>query len=173
MAGSSRWRSNGTGFWWELSSWLTDSHPLTKSTQGPSLARAPGEKGKLSGVLSYMMLIHQVHPYHFFNFKFNLNSFLTPQTAPLGSLGPQHMNWGGTAPFQSIPPSDTKLSLYFKQTPSHFNIWVFSITLLHEMCIFSEWSKPQSQGPVFPFYVLHGTPLQYSCLENPMDGGAW
>ena len=27
------------------------------------------------------------------------------------------------------------------------------------------------------FYVLfgegNGTPLQYSCLENPMDGGAW
>ena len=21
--------------------------------------------------------------------------------------------------------------------------------------------------------VRHGTPLQYSCLENPMDGGAW
>ena len=20
---------------------------------------------------------------------------------------------------------------------------------------------------------LNGTPLQYSCLENPMDGGAW
>ena len=20
---------------------------------------------------------------------------------------------------------------------------------------------------------LYGTPLQYSCLENPMDGGAW
>ena len=19
----------------------------------------------------------------------------------------------------------------------------------------------------------HGTPLQYSCLENPMDGGTW
>ena len=36
----------------------------------------------------------------------------------------------------------------------------------------------------FPFYLLFlvpmlfygegdGTPLQYSCLENPMDGGAW
>ena len=25
---------------------------------------------------------------------------------------------------------------------------------------------------VFPV-VMHGTPLQYSCLENPMDGGAW
>ena len=31
-----------------------------------------------------------------------------------------------------------------------------------------------------PFYLLldligegDGTPLQYSCLENPMDGGAW
>ena len=21
--------------------------------------------------------------------------------------------------------------------------------------------------------ILNGTPLQYSCLENPMDGGAW
>ena len=21
--------------------------------------------------------------------------------------------------------------------------------------------------------IFHGTPLQYSCLENPMDGGAW
>ena len=23
------------------------------------------------------------------------------------------------------------------------------------------------------FTELHGTPLQYSCLENPRDGGAW
>ena len=21
--------------------------------------------------------------------------------------------------------------------------------------------------------AMNGTPLQYSCLENPMDGGAW
>ena len=29
---------------------------------------------------------------------------------------------------------------------------------------------------VFFFYCIgegNGTPLQYSCLENPMDGGAW
>ena len=25
----------------------------------------------------------------------------------------------------------------------------------------------------FPVWSLPGTPLQYSCLENPMDGGAW
>ena len=24
-----------------------------------------------------------------------------------------------------------------------------------------------------PTQIPHGTPLQYSCLENPMDGGAW
>ena len=35
------------------------------------------------------------------------------------------------------------------------------------MCLFELWF---SQG------VLgegNGTPLQYCCLENPMDGGAW
>ena len=26
---------------------------------------------------------------------------------------------------------------------------------------------------VFEFVGSNGTPLQYSCLENPMDGGAW
>ena len=28
---------------------------------------------------------------------------------------------------------------------------------------------------VLAFYIGegNGTPLQYSCLENPMDGGAW
>ena len=35
-----------------------------------------------------------------------------------------------------------------------------------------------SQHPVSLLLALHGregdgTPLQYSCLENPMDGGAW
>ena len=25
----------------------------------------------------------------------------------------------------------------------------------------------------FNFWEGNGTPLQYSCLENPMDGGAW
>ena len=26
---------------------------------------------------------------------------------------------------------------------------------------------------MFTIIMFHGTPLQYSCLENPMDGGAW
>ena len=26
---------------------------------------------------------------------------------------------------------------------------------------------------MYIYIHVHGTPLQYSCLENPMDGGAW
>ena len=26
---------------------------------------------------------------------------------------------------------------------------------------------------IFCLVLGYGTPLQYSCLENPMDGGAW
>ena len=26
---------------------------------------------------------------------------------------------------------------------------------------------------LFGLYCANGTPLQHSCLENPMDGGAW
>ena len=28
-----------------------------------------------------------------------------------------------------------------------------------------DWGRVRGEG--------NGTPLQYSCLENPMDGGAW
>ena len=40
-----------------------------------------------------------------------------------------------------------------------------------------EWTqqwKQSSRTLLFLLYVVGtGTPLQYSCLENPMDGGAW
>ena len=39
------------------------------------------------------------------------------------------------------------------------------------------WVKPKSVPPLASIYSIYGecsgTPLQYSCLENPMDGGAW
>ena len=38
----------------------------------------------------------------------------------------------------------------------------------------SGWSKgTQLPGRQGPFGEGNGNPLQYSCLENPMDGGAW
>ena len=38
------------------------------------------------------------------------------------------------------------------------------------------WGKEGKASPDFclkPEWAHDGTPLQYSCLENPMDGGAW
>ena len=29
------------------------------------------------------------------------------------------------------------------------------------------------RAPSYNHFLGNGTPLQYSCLENPMDGGAW
>ena len=37
--------------------------------------------------------------------------------------------------------------------------------VLHGMDILATLSNKNGEG--------NGTPLQYSCLENPMDGGAW
>ena len=35
------------------------------------------------------------------------------------------------------------------------------------------WSGLYFSRSIGPFGEGNGTPLQYSCLENPMDGGAW
>ena len=40
------------------------------------------------------------------------------------------------------------------------------------------FEPPKKTKEIYTFYTLlfregDGTPLQYSCLENPMDGGAW
>ena len=35
-----------------------------------------------------------------------------------------------------------------------------------------QMSYTRRAGPILKF-IYNGTPLQYSCLENPMDGGAW
>ena len=58
-----------------------------------------------------------------------------------------------------------------------------SPSLLHVVLIKpgSVWSHLAAQGsPDFKYYPPsplngegNGTPLQYSCLENPMDGRAW
>ena len=43
-------------------------------------------------------------------------------------------------------------------------------------CVFCITSSVYSLSFKVSFYsklVGNGTPLQYSCLENPMDGGAW
>ena len=43
--------------------------------------------------------------------------------------------------------------------------WMLSLGLL--------WAGPSLVAPVLSGGEGNGTPLQYSCLENPMGGGAW
>ena len=47
-------------------------------------------------------------------------------------------------------------------SPPHTEVITSSVTTVHCLCF---------------YYMLiregNGTPLQYPCLENPMDGGAW
>ena len=40
---------------------------------------------------------------------------------------------------------------------------IYSTDMYFSLSIFSFWYSPKGNG----------TPLQYSCLENPMEGGAW
>ena len=48
---------------------------------------------------------------------------------------------------------------------------------LSEVIWSSNWKIKQSQskGRFMGYFIQfsNGNPLQYSCLENPMDGGAW
>ena len=46
---------------------------------------------------------------------------------------------------------------------------------------YSEWKRKETHSCIYSKYILkssyhvegNGTPLQYSCLENPMDGEPW
>ena len=55
--------------------------------------------------------------------------------------------------------------------------WWWIEQVLHSFSMLSI-KLPETQQPkIIPIYQLtgegNGIPLQYSCLENPMDGGAW
>ena len=56
--------------------------------------------------------------------------------------------------------------------------WQFFLSIVDLQCCVS--SGIQQSDSVLHIYIYiysyregNGTPLQYSCLENPMDGGAW
>ena len=60
--------------------------------------------------------------------------------------------------------------------------WSISLQKLSVPDIYAEWNLWQTSGSVRQWQFLgfvygpglnNGTPLLYSCLENPMDGGAW
>ena len=57
-----------------------------------------------------------------------------------------------------------------------FPIWGSNLSLLHCRQILNQVLGKPHQQFFEPYYNIgegNGTPLQYSCLENPMDGGDW
>ena len=51
-------------------------------------------------------------------------------------------------------------------------IWISSNEVDETGGYYTEWSKPERKTPI-QYTKGNGTPLQHSCLENPMDRGAW
>ena len=57
------------------------------------------------------------------------------------------------------------------------HIWVSSDEVDEPRTCYTEWSESEREREISYSNAYigegNGTPLQYSCLENPMDGGAW
>ena len=51
--------------------------------------------------------------------------------------------------------------------------------IMKNSCLLLHWSSSLTPGSTVKATLAvsdgegNGTPLQYSCLENPVDGGAW
>ena len=75
-----------------------------------------------------------------------------------------------------LNPSLSELMYWMARNPFTENLHSVSICCLHLKCFYIQDVKTLS--PYFcvlgdTFGEGDGTPLQYSCLENPMDRGAW
>ena len=61
-----------------------------------------------------------------------------------------------------------------KEMAIHFNILAWEIPWTRSLPGYSPWGCKELDRTKCPhFGEGNGTPLQYSCLENPMGGGAW
>ena len=112
---------------------------------------------------------------HFFFSALDFVSLATPTPKPL-------LSWPVLDPHcwkDVVPLSDTRVMLLFSR-------WLWGKSL-HGLCVFLVElvlkNLPASAGDVRDTGAIpglgrsprrgHGSPLQYSCLENPMGGEAW
>ena len=94
---------------------------------------------------------------------------------PSVSKGPQYVLWDKA-------DSDLLEKYTYHLSSVQFSCWVMSDSATPwtaapqaSLSITNSWSllRLTSIELMLPSNHLNGTPLQYSCLENPMDGGAW
>ena len=97
--------------------------------------------------------------------------FVTPWTiacqAPRSMGFPRQEYWSGF-PFSS--PKDLPHPGIKPASPA---LQVDSLPVSHQGSQKSPWEDPYFSCSQVPARESNGTPLQYSCLKNPMDGGAW
>ena len=97
-------------------------------------------------------------------FLFKERALLSPEAQCFGPLAM-------TPPSSFCPPASWKphpyswLSPQFNPPPTWLLIVFWSTVVLLFFLEFAVSSASSGEG--------NGTPLQYSCLENPLDGGAW
>ena len=102
---------------------------------------------------------------------------------------PGHLPYPGIEPgspaleadtLPSEPPGKSKISSSFKECKHLFCCDHFTAHNPHQQFIVDLMPSVLLPKSLYIYhYIRHhsgegnGTPLQYSCLENPMDGGAW
>ena len=120
--------------------------------------------------------------------------FPSPGDLPNPGFKPMSPALAGRFSATEPPGKPQHMSLQAMQYLSMFNIWFYSSfstphTLWHKLregrncfvysfiyTVLRTVSK-NCRNPIIQTILIHGegngTPFQYSCLENPMDGGAW
>ena len=84
----------------------------------------------------------------------------------------------GPPPPSSASASPDSLFPFLSTQPSH-HTWAPDLPCFHcsqDPACSARFALSPLQASVFPsvrWELGNGNPLQYSCLENPMDGGAW
>ena len=76
------------------------------------------------------------------------------------------MRWMNLEPIIQSEVSQKEKNKYIYMGQAYLVQMVKSLPLMQE-------TQVQSLGGEDPLEKENGNPLQYSCLENPMDGGTW
>ena len=79
--------------------------------------------------------------------------------------------WGYLVGFSCSCPQSGRSPQMFRRQPVPEEVVDWALMGLRCFSDHGPWSFIES--PDFLLGEGNGTPLQYSCLENPMDGGAW
>ena len=125
----------------------------------------------LPGTLHFLNLVdyflfHVREVFSYYLFKHFLGSFLSSS-----SVTPYNVNVGA---FNVVPEVSQAVFIFFIILSIFCSVAVISTILSSQLLVHSSASNILL---LIPSSVLfgegNGTPLQYSCLENPMDGGAW